>query len=126
MSPAEAAAIRRPSLPDETPFEQTPQGELFFRNLLAATPAMIIITPLIMKALLTMAGFLDGPSRVFDTLPIVASYALPYVGWVFVFAIRPVIRNMTMPVSAPIRGLLFAFLLIHTGVLVSTVLAWTR
>lgn len=125
-SPAVSSAAGRPSLPPTTPFVETPAGELFFRNLLFATPAMIILVPIAMKALLTAVGLLSGPSRIFDTLPIVASYALPYVGWVFALAIRPVLRNLTMPVSPRIRGVLFAFLLMHIGVLVATVLAWVR
>lgn len=119
-------AAGRPSLPPTTPFFETPAGELFFRNLLFATPAMVIMVPIAMKALLTAVGLLSGPSRIFDTLPIVASYALPYVGWLFALAIRPVLRNLTMPVSPRVRGVLFGFLLIHIGVLAATVLAWVR
>ena len=32
---------RRPSLPDVTPFIETPEGELFFRNLLVVTPIFV-------------------------------------------------------------------------------------
>jgi hypothetical protein len=124
-SPA-AADPHRPNLPPKSPFFETPAGELFFRNMLFVTPALIVMVPVLMKAVVTTLGFLDGPSRVFDTLPIVAGYALPWVGWLFVFAIRPALRNLTMDISPRLRGLLFAFLLIHIGVLTSTVLAWIR
>ena len=126
VSAATTSDPMRPRLPDSEPFFEKPEGELFFRNLLFATPAMLVMIPLGMKALLTALGFVDGPSRVFDTIPIIASYVVPYVGWLFVFAIRPVLRNITMPVPAAARGLLFAFLLVHIGVLTSTVLAWMR
>ncbi len=115
-----------PDLPNDRPFVETPEGELFFRNLLMATPALIVMVPLVMKFVVTTLGFLSGPSRVFDTLPIVAGYALPYVGWVLLLAIPPVLRNIAMPVSPKIRGLLVAFLFIHIGVVIATVLAWVR
>jgi len=108
----------------ETPFLETPAGGLFFVNLLLATPAMVVMVPLVLKGIASTLGLVRGPAPILDTIPIVVGHALPFIGWVFVLALLPIAKNlkMTLPTWAG-RALRF-FAMIHVGVVGYSVLSW--
>lgn len=119
-------ATELPELPTraESPWIESRAGGLFFVNALLAAPALMAVYPLVVRALLeTLAGF-DRPSPILDTVPLVAAYVAPWVGWVALPAAALVLRNLGMTDRPWARGFLWAFLGIHVTVLAYTLARW--
>lgn len=115
-----------PELPAETesPWVESRAGGLFFVNALIAAPALMAVYPLLLRSLLEGLVGLDRPSPILDTVPLVAAYVAPWVGWMAVPAAVLVLWNLRMVDRRWPRVLLWAFLAIHLAVLGYTVGRW--
>ena len=113
-----------PRLSDEVPFLETGPGGLFFANLLVATPVLVILVPVVIKAIASTLGLVQGSAPMLDTIPLVASYAIPLDRLDLRFRV-PSDHQEPPPRSSPVaRRMLYGFALLHAGVLVATVFAW--
>jgi hypothetical protein len=99
------------------PFVETPAGGLFFLNAVLAAPALIVLTPLLVRGALRGIGALEGPTRLLDPVPAVAAYAGPWIAWLSVIPLWTIRRNLRMELPAAARWALRAFALLHAGVL---------
>ncbi|MDX1567052.1 MAG: hypothetical protein R3223_04575 [Longimicrobiales bacterium] len=105
MDDGEARNDRRVDLPDRgTPWVETRAGGLFFINAVLVAPELIVLIPLILGAILRGLGLLEGPSRFIDTIPRVAAYVLPWVGWVLVVPLWTTLKNLRMDGVGPWAG----------------------
>lgn len=108
----------------DTPWIETRAGGLFFVNVLLVTPAAVVLFPLAAGALLRAMGVLEGPSRMLDTIPMLAAYFLPRVGWLGApaawFAWRS-LREIRRPGA---RMAMVFFLAVHLATLTYTVWRW--
>lgn len=112
---------RRPR--EEGPWVETPEGGLFFVNAILAIPEIVVLVPLGLKGILGLVGS-GGASVYLDTFPMVAGYALPWLGWILVVPLWTTLRNLRMELPGPARLALVAMLLSHAGFLAWTVWLW--
>ena len=106
------------------PWIETRQGGLFFVNALLVAPALVVLFPLTVGALVTVLAP-DRPASPFlDTIPFVASKSLPYLGWFLVIPIWTTIRNLRIETLVLPRVALGLFLVLHISFLGYTVLSW--
>ena len=103
--------------PDREPFVETRAGGLFFLNAVLAAPALIVLTPLLVRGVLRGIGALEGPTRLLDPVPAVAAYAGPWIAWLSVIPLWTIVRNLRMELPAAARWTLRGFALLHAGVL---------
>ena len=109
---------------DGEPWIETPQGGLFFVNALLVAPELVVLFPLTLQFLVGLITEERAPSPFLDTIPFVASKAIPFLGWLLVVPIWTTIKNFRMePLILP-RMALGVFLLIHTSFLGYTILTW--
>lgn len=73
--------IQRGEPAPEEPWIETRAGGLFFLSALLVAPALVVLVPLLAGALFRALGLIEGPSRMFDTIPRLARYFAPWVGW---------------------------------------------
>lgn len=106
------------------PWIESRAGGLFFVNALLATPAAIVAVSLLTGWIFRLAGLIDGPSRVFDTIPIVAAYFLPRLGWLALPAAWVAWRGLRVTDRPVARACTGVFLAVHLAVVVVTVSAW--
>ncbi len=103
---------------------ETPQGGWFFVNALLVAPEMVVLVPL---AAGILVGFM-APGRemspFLDTIPIVASKAIPFLGWFLVIPIWTTVRNLRMTGLLLPRIALGIFLALHLSFLAYTVWSW--
>lgn len=109
----------------ETPWVETREGALFFLNALLVAPELIVLLPLGVGALLRVLGLVRGPSEFLDTIPRMAEYVLPGVGWILVVPVWVTVKNLRIAKKPLARAFLSIFLLLHLGFLAYTVLRWT-
>lgn len=115
-----------PDLPqrDEVPWVETRAGGLFFINAVLVAPVFMVLYPLAVRMLLrALVGF-EGPSPMLDTVPLVAAYVAPVVGWLAVPAAILVVWNLRLVDRIWARGLLWVFLASHVAVLAYTLARW--
>lgn len=115
-----------PDLPTraDDPWVETRAGGLFFINALLAAPALMVLYPIALRAVLhALTGF-DRPSPLLDTVPLVAAHVAPVVGWLALPAAALSIWNLRITDRRWARVALRAFLVLHVGVLVYTVARW--
>ena len=117
------AGPAEPSVGRGTPFVETSQGGLFFMNAVMAAPALLVLWPVLLRALLRAVGALEGPSPLLDPVPAVAGQVGPYVAWLSAIPLWTCRRNLGMSLPAPARWVLRAFVTVHVGVLGWWVLA---
>jgi len=115
------------TMPERTePWIETRTGGLFFVNALLVAPALVVLFPLTVGALVGLLAP-DRPTSPFlDTIPFVASKSLPYLGWFLVIPIWTTIRNLRIETLALPRVALGLFLALHVSFLGYTVLSWVR
>lgn len=106
------------------PWIETRQGGWFFVNLLLATPALVVLFPLTTGMIVSLMAPGRDPSPFLDTIPFIASKALPYLGWLLVIPIWTTIRNLRMEGPTIPRVVLVGILLLHLGFLGYTVGSW--
>lgn len=112
-------------IPERTdPWIETREGGLFFVNALLATPALVVLFPLTVGALISVLAPGRPSSPFLDTIPFVASKSLPYLGWFLVIPIWTTIRNLRIETMAIPRVVLGLFLVLHVSFLGYTVLSW--
>lgn len=110
--------------PAADPWIETPAGGLFFVNALLVAPLGTTLVPLALGAILRGVGLVHGPSPVLDTIPTVAAWAAPRIGWLAAPAAWLTIRNLRMVERPGPRRWLLLFLAGHVFVLGWTVAAW--
>lgn len=108
----------------EEPWIETPRGELFFVNALLAAPELVVLFPLTLGFLVGLIAPERPPSPFLDTIPFVASRAIPYLGWLLVVPIWTTVKNLRMERAALPRGALAFFLVLHLAFLGYTVFSW--
>lgn len=111
--------------PEPEPWIETREGGWFFVNALLVAPELVVLFPLAVGALVSALAPGREPSPFLDTIPFVASRALPYVGWLLAIPIWTTLRNLRMAKVRAARVALGGFLLIHVAFLSYTVWAWT-
>ena len=108
------------------PWIETRQGGWFFVNAVLVAPELVVLFPLIVGAFL---GFIvpdREPSPFLDTIPFVASKAIPILGWLLVIPIWTTIRNLRMEGLRSPKIALGFFLLLHVSFLGFAVWSWVR
>jgi len=106
------------------PWIETREGGWFFVNALLVAPELVVLFPLALSWLATALAPDRAPSPFLDTIPFVASNALPFVGWVLVIPIWTTVKNLRMGGSRLARVALGFFLLLHLSFLAYTVRSW--
>jgi hypothetical protein len=106
------------------PWIETRQGGLFFVNALLAAPALVVLFPLTVGALVSALAPDRPLSPFLDTIPFVASNFLPYLGWFLVIPIWTTIRNLRIETLGLPRAALGFFLVLHLSFLGYTILSW--
>lgn len=107
------------------PWIETPQGGWFFVNALLAAPGLVVLFPLVSGMLVSFLAPGREPSPFLDTIPFVASKAIPFLGWLVVIPILTTVRNLRMDGLLLPRVALGFFLVLHLGFLGYTVWSWT-
>ncbi len=106
------------------PWIETPQGGWFFVNALLAAPELVVLFPLVAGMLVSFLAPGREPSPFLDTIPFVASKAIPFLGWLVVIPILTTVRNLRMDGLLLPRIALGVFLVLHLGFLGYTVWSW--
>jgi hypothetical protein len=110
--------------PAKEPWIETPQGSLFFVNALLVAPEFVVLFPLCLQFLVGTITEERAPSPFLDTIPFVASYAIPFLGWLVVVPIWTTVKNLRMELGILPRAALAAFLASHLGFLGYTIFSW--
>jgi hypothetical protein len=103
------------------PWIETKEGGLFFVNAVLVAPEVMVLIPLLLQAFVELVNPAREPSPFLDTIPFVASRALPLVGWFLVIPIWTTVKNLTMVRRLLPRLALAVFLALHLGFLAYTV-----
>lgn len=106
------------------PWIETPQGGWFFVNAVLAAPELVVLFPLALGTVLTWVAPDRPLSPFLDTIPFVASKAIPFVGWLLVIPIWTTVRNLRMEGLRLPRIVLGFFLVLHLSFLGYTVWSW--
>ena len=88
--------VSEPRLPEGTPWVETREGGWFFVNALLVAPAFMVAFPWTLRWLLGMAGVASGPNRLLDTIPTMAAFIVPYVGWLAVLPLATTIHALRL------------------------------
>jgi len=113
--------VRRPQ---GDPWVETRAGSLFFVNLLLVSPALVVLVPLLLRGLLRVAGKMDRPSPILDTIPVLAGLVVPWVGWLALLPAWLVVRNLRMALPTPARRALLFFLFVHLATVAWAAGSW--
>ena len=106
------------------PWIETREGGLFFINALLVAPELVVLFPLVLRLLVGMISSERNPSPFLDTIPFVASKAIPFLGWLILIPVWTTVRNLRIEPRMLPRLALAAFLLSHIGFLGYTVWSW--
>ena len=106
------------------PWIETPQGGWFFVNALLVAPELVVLFPLVAGLIVSFLAPGREPSPFLDTLPFVASKAIPFLGWLLVIPIWTTVRNLRMGGLLLPRIALGVFLILHLSFLGYTVSTW--
>ena len=74
----EKAETAPPSLGPAAPWVETRVGGWVFVSAILVAPPLMVALPLALRGILRSLGILSGPSAFYDTIPLVAAYAVPY------------------------------------------------
>jgi len=118
---------RTPALSDqeETPWVETRVGGWVFVSSILVAPPLMVAVPLALRAILRTLGVLTGPSPFYDTIPLVAAYAVPYIGWLAVVPMAIILKTLRMSPGPRARVALWFFMAVHLVVLAYTIWSWT-
>ena len=108
----------------EEPWIETREGELFFINALLVAPELVVLLPLSLQLLVGLITSERNPSPFLDTIPFVASKAIPYLGWLILIPVWTTVRNLRIETRVLPRLALAVFLLSHVSFLGYTVWSW--
>lgn len=114
--------VRPPST--GVPWIETRAGALFFLNAVLVAPVAMVAFPLLVGWIVRGAGWLVGPSPMFDTIPRLAHYFAPRLGWLAApaaFLAWKGVRETGRPGPRIWTG---GFLLVHLATFGYTVLRW--
>jgi len=106
------------------PWIETPRGGLFFVNALLVAPELVVLFPLTLQVLVGLLVPGRPPSPFLDTIPFVASKAIPYLGWFLVIPIWTTLKNLRIERALAPRLALVFFLILHLSFLGYTVWSW--
>jgi len=106
------------------PWVETPQGGWFFVNAVLVAPELVVLFPLLAGSLVSLLAPGRDPSPFLDTIPFVASKAIPLLGWLLVIPIWTTVRNLRMDGLRLPRIALGFFLILHLCFLGYTVWSW--
>lgn len=110
--------------PGDQPWIETRAGGLFFLNAVVVGPLALVLVPVVIGAVVRGLGLMTGPSAVLDTIPAVARYVAPTLGWLAAPAAWLAIWTFRKTEKTEARWALLAFLVAHLGVLAYTVSRW--
>lgn len=108
----------------QEPWIETPEGGLFFVNALLVAPELVVLFPLTLQFLVGLMTPERPPSPFLDTIPFVASKAIPYLGWLLVIPIWTTLKNFRVEKAALPRAALMFFLALHLAFLGYTAWSW--
>ena len=108
------------------PWIETRQGEWFFVNALLVAPELTVLFPLLAGFFVSFLAPGREASPFLDTIPFVASKAIPILGWLLVIPIWTTIRNLRMEGLRSPKIALGFFLLLHVSFLGFAVWSWVR
>ena len=108
----------------DEPWIETRAGGLFFLNAVIVGPVALVLVPVVVGAVVRGMGLVEGPSAVLDTIPAVARYVAPTVGWLAAPAAWLVLWTLRGTEEKEARWALLVFLAAHLGVLAYTVSRW--
>lgn len=111
-------------VPRKDPWIETREGGLFFVNALLVAPELVVLLPLTLQLLVSLLVPERNPSPFLDTIPFVASKAIPFLGWFILIPIWTTLRNLRIEARLAPRLALGFFLLLHLGFLGYTVMWW--
>ena len=106
------------------PWIETPRGGLFFVNALLVAPELVVLFPLGLQLIVGLIADERAASPFLDTIPFVASKAIPFLGWFLVVPIWTTIKKLRMESLLLPRISLGVFLLLHLSFLGYTILSW--
>jgi hypothetical protein len=106
------------------PWIESRQGGWFFLNSVLVAPELVVLFPLVAGAVVSLLAPGREPSPFLDTIPFVASKAIPVLGWLLVIPIWTTVKNLRMPGRALPRMVLSVFLLLHLGFLGYAIRSW--
>jgi hypothetical protein len=106
------------------PWIETRAGGLFFLNAVVVGPVALVLVPVVVGTLVRGLGLVEGPSAVLDTIPAVAEYVAPTVGWLAAPAAWLAVWTLRETSKKEARWALLLFLAAHLGVLAYTVSRW--
>lgn len=107
-----------------SPWVETRAGGLFFVNALLVGPAFVVLFPLSLISMLRGAGIVGAEWSVLDTLPTLAGYLVPWIGWLALVPAGLCVRNLRMGVPRPAAWALRTFVLVHLGFVGWGVASW--
>ena len=108
----------------QEPWIETTQGGWFFVNALLVAPELVVLFPLVLGWIVGLVAPDRASSPFIDTIPFVASKAIPYLGWVLVIPLWTTVKAIRLPGLVLPRVALGFFLLVHLGFLGYTVWSW--
>jgi hypothetical protein len=106
------------------PWIETREGGWFFVNALLVSPALVVLFPLTVGLLVDVLAPGREPSPFLDTIPFVASKAVPILGWLLAIPIWATVKALGMKQPPMARIALGFFLLVHLSFLGYAVRAW--
>lgn len=109
---------------EREPWIETREGGWFFANAVLVAPELVILFPLLAGALVSFLAPGREPSPFLDTIPFVASKALPILGWLVVIPIFTSVKAIRLTTRRIPRIVLMGFLLLHLAFLTYTVRGW--
>lgn len=121
----DVAGGRSPAdLPPPEPWIETPAGGLFFVNALLVAPAAMALLPWLLGAIARAAGVVRGASPVLDTIPTMAWYFLPRLGWLALPAAWLAWKGLRTVARPGPRRWLLLFLVVHLATAGLTLARW--
>jgi hypothetical protein len=106
------------------PWIETREGGWFFLNAVLVAPELVVLFPLAAGAVVSFLAPGREPSPFLDTIPFVASKAIPILGWLLIVPILTTVKALRLTTRRAPRLALSVFLLLHLSFLVYTVLGW--
>ena len=106
------------------PWIETTQGGWFFVNAILVAPELVVLFPLLAGMVVSLLAPGREPSPFLDTIPFVASKAIPILGWLLVIPIWTTIRGLRIGGLLVPRIVLGVFLVSHLAFLGYTVGSW--